>query len=554
MSAIRRRTRSALLLPVFLLFGLLAASPASASHLRGGTLSADISATGQMTINASWIQREGFCDGVGPTSLSVDVTSPSSATIGKSVDLPLARCNGGAAEWRGSATFDLSDATDGFGSFDPGVYQLHVSNCCRVAGIMNSANSNYIDLTASVRAVPGTATGSPQFLGTTATGAAIGYDYLGDVTAQDPEGSDVSYTLMQKADNTLATFDAFAPDTNVVELAGPIAKAPAALTGTWSVGDKFVYKVHAVDAGQDLSTLDILVEATDNKPPTLSAPDTVTVVSGQHGEIPLSATDPDAGDTVTINHTSGPDWATMTATAGNPATGSVTLDPPAGVTGHFYVSQYAVDDNPTVALLDSRTVNVLVVPPAPSFATTPEVSSTQQSPSFSFSGTEGTTFECSLDDGEWAACTSPYHPTGLAVGSHTLSIRSVDASTGAQSASRTYDWAIVAPAAPAAAAPAAAPITLTSTRKVLMHWRVAARYGALKSQVLVIDGKRTRIGRSVRATTVDMTGALRKTVRVQVIAMTRSGKRIGMTRVYRTCRDVPSPAGQPQLALRPLTK
>jgi hypothetical protein len=52
---------------------------------------------------------------------------------------------------------------------------------------------------------------------------------------------------------------------------------------------------------------------------------------------------------------------------------------------------------------------------------------------FTFSANETATFECWLDTGVWAPCTSPLAFAGLAVGSHTIAVRGTDVAGNVES-------------------------------------------------------------------------------------------------------------------------
>jgi parallel beta-helix repeat protein len=82
-------------------------------------------------------------------------------------------------------------------------------------------------------------------------------------------------------------------------------------------------------------------------------------------------------------------------------------------------------------------------------ATTPSTGAT-----FSFNGSDDTTaaasltFQCALDGAAFAACASPKSYSGLAAGSHTFQVRSVDAAANVDSSPASYAWTVLDTIAP----------------------------------------------------------------------------------------------------------
>jgi parallel beta-helix repeat protein len=73
-----------------------------------------------------------------------------------------------------------------------------------------------------------------------------------------------------------------------------------------------------------------------------------------------------------------------------------------------------------------------VTPPETTITAGPTGATTDSTPTWSFSASEaGSTFECSVDGGAYATCTSPFTTAVLADGPHTFGVRAVDAAGNA---------------------------------------------------------------------------------------------------------------------------
>ena len=91
-----------------------------------------------------------------------------------------------------------------------------------------------------------------------------------------------------------------------------------------------------------------------------------------------------------------------------------------------------------------------VAPAAPTLLAGPDPITALRSARVAFAGEPGARFDCALDDGDPAACTSPASFAGLALGAHSLRVRAIDAAGNASAPLRTR-WTVGDPPAAARA-------------------------------------------------------------------------------------------------------
>ncbi len=100
----------------------------------------------------------------------------------------------------------------------------------------------------------------------------------------------------------------------------------------------------------------------------------------------------------------------------------------------------AIDETPA-----TYTWQVDATPPETTLLTMPPAVDNTVDPAFTFSGTDAgggaVTFECKLDDGAFAACTTPDQHT-LTDGVHTFTVRAVDVAGNVDPTPATYTWTI----------------------------------------------------------------------------------------------------------------
>ncbi len=102
-------------------------------------------------------------------------------------------------------------------------------------------------------------------------------------------------------------------------------------------------------------------------------------------------------------------------------------------------------------------------PPDTTITANPPAVSNSASASFSFTATEaGSSFQCSLDGGVFAPCTSPQGYTGLVDGAHSFQVRATDVAGNTDPTPASYAW-VVDTRAPVISNVVAASITTSTT-------------------------------------------------------------------------------------------
>jgi outer membrane protein OmpA-like peptidoglycan-associated protein len=434
------------------------AAPALASHLQGGSIYAEVTATGHLQGTLTYADVYGCTLGQ-QSNQQITITAPTSQTANASVPMTATRCITGSATYKG--TFDVPLDTSTFAGGAPdGAYSAYWTQGARIGGIINLTGFGTVKYETQVRKVSMQATGAPQFGSNVANGIGIGSAYAQNLNASDPDGGAVSYATKTKP------ADPNGPDSDIVTLsAGGKVTIPASTTAGFTGGQYYVYKVRATDAQGDYSERDVLLKvATSNRAPAITGLDaSYTVKPGTRVSIPFTATDPDSADTVSVSAGTLPSWVTVHTTPGNPASGTLELNPPADVTGTFGINLDAEDDSHDVVLTASGFTQIVVAeaatpPPPPGVKPTITRAPASAAKSATFEFTGASAYECRIDGGAWTACASPYTPTGLADGTHTFEVRS----DGSEPASATFTLDTTAPAAPAVIGGPSGATSLTS--------------------------------------------------------------------------------------------
>ena len=109
----------------------------------------------------------------------------------------------------------------------------------------------------------------------------------------------------------------------------------------------------------------------------------------------------------------------------------------------LYVVHAEQDGSAGTGYSASRSFSVDTVAPSTSLGVAPPSATASTDASFSLSSSEaGSSFECRLDGGDWAACSSPKAYSGLGAGAHTFQVRAIDAAGNADATPASHTWTV----------------------------------------------------------------------------------------------------------------
>ncbi len=350
------RRRLILFLSALAVTSLGLPAAAHGSHIMGGSLElrvADDRLQGTITYSERLDPEQECVVGEPFDVLDVTFTDPSLNEGELGVEVFNVRCIPGQRTVAGDFGVDIDDELGLV--VEDGVYGAAFSSCCRIDGIENADDSGVTAFRAQVTRNGAAPSSSPTFGSIPVTGVAIGYPYLQNLNASDPDAPLTYASQAGQPTGPVSDVVTFEPDGDV--------SIPASVTSTFVDGQNYVYKVRVTDAAGNFSERDVLLFVTgSNTPPAFQGlPSSVSVPAGETEVINFTATDPELDQSVSVLAGPLPPWASLSTTPGNPATVELTLSPPLEAAGTSETLSFdAIDNDEAVPLSASATLTVNV--------------------------------------------------------------------------------------------------------------------------------------------------------------------------------------------------
>lgn len=412
------------------------AAPAQASHLKGASLTAKIDGSGQLTGTVSLIARNGVGDCTSPNKEIGSVTYKPPGGTDQSISIPssdqvISACTPGSITTTGTFSVSVAGEADG-------VFQVKMASSARVGGIQNTAPST-ITVVGTVKKSAGLTHQTPEITSQPALGISTLAAYSQQLATKTESGNAPTFTLLQSADSgATSTYDTTAPATNLVDVTSSgLVSIPFSTTSGLTVGHYYVYKVRITDDLGQYTERDLLLTVSNNAPPVFdssSATGVVEIYPDTPTTLNFSATDPDAGQTLTMAVGGVPTWGSSTTGSG---TASVSLNAPASAVGQSaQIAVDATDSDTTAPMTSARTVTVRVIakptettptpttpappakskPAAPKLGSAPPSVTTSRDAELTWTGEAGGNYTCIVNNGTPKPCSSPLKLSGLTPG------------------------------------------------------------------------------------------------------------------------------------------
>lgn len=265
----------------------------------------------------------------------------------------------------------------------PGAFVLSMNDPNRNAGVLNIPFSVEVPFCIKTMLTIGPATGhncSVRFQNPPVQDACVGQPWVHNPVAYDLDGDSLSYepaVCLGVDCEPIAGYTFPGPDYTIDPATGTIVWNTPDIMGEYNIA--FVVrewrKVNGVwvNVGWVMRDMQITVKPCDNRPPEVTVPLDTCVVAGTVLQLDISATDPDPGQSVTLDAQgqpflvpTSPAFFTQTTTGQHP-TGTLTW---ATHCSHvraqpYQVTFFAEDNWQSVHLFDIATMNIRVVAPPP---------------------------------------------------------------------------------------------------------------------------------------------------------------------------------------------
>ncbi len=195
----------------------------------------------------------------------------------------------------------------------PGTYQIVVEDPNRNKGVKNIPNSVNVVFSIKTILIINPEVGynnTPILLNPPIDKAALGYTFIHNPAAYDPDGDSLSYKLAictgeNGQDIQGYTFPAFTDSLVVDELTGDLIWAAPADTGKYNVAMTIEEWRNGVQIGRIQRDMQIEVYLTENRPPIIENVGKFCILANDSFEYKIKATDPDM-DSILLEASGGP--------------------------------------------------------------------------------------------------------------------------------------------------------------------------------------------------------------------------------------------------------